>query len=60
MSEKECKHYWIPSNTDDKGNAEFNRYMGKFVTHATCSECNTRTWFTPEQWADIPAKVTPK
>ena len=56
---EECNHYWEPSNVDSTGSAEFRMFMGKPATHATCKVCNTRTWFTKEQWAEIPATSDP-
>lgn len=53
-----CDHYWIPQGTADQ--PDFRMMNGAERVHATCSKCNTRTWFTREQWRAIPAVLPPK
>lgn len=63
MSEKqdECNHYWIaPTKEDGSWDFRLNRQMCPVpLLKATCRKCNSRTWFTEEQWAAIPIRSEP-
>jgi hypothetical protein len=57
-----CSHYWIPQ-INEKGMPDFrmNRQMSdKYLIHVTCENCNCRTWFTKEQWDNIPITEDPR
>lgn len=56
---EDCEHYWIPQTKAD-GMEDFRMMNGVERVYATCSECNTRSWFTREQWRAIPAVEAPE
>lgn len=45
-----CKCVWV-ANSGMGGKPEFKRYgSAMYLMHAKCKICNTRSWFTEEQW----------
>ena len=52
LNKEDCNHVWT-SQEKENGGPDFrmNRQMSnKPLLHATCRDCNARTWFTEEQW----------
>lgn len=50
------EHVWHPGKTSE-GDLDFrmNRQMSReSLLKVTCEICNTRTWFTKEQWESMP------
>ena len=46
----DCIHKWI-ANSGQGGEPKFSKGNNPYnnTTHVKCSECNARTWLTPEQ-----------
>ena len=54
-----CDHYWVP-NSGRGGEPDYRAYFpGTLTMHVTCAKCNSRTWFTKEQWHAIPVAAPP-
>lgn len=52
MDKFDCEHVWI-SNSGAGGEPKFrtNRQMSvEPLMHVKCSECNSRTWLTENEW----------
>ena len=52
MDNNDCAHIWI-ANSGAGGEPKFrmNRHMShEPLMHVTCSECNSRTWLSENDW----------
>lgn len=58
MSE-DCSHLWIPnSGLGGEPRFERNRQLsGEPTMHAMCEHCGAPTWFTEEQWWEMPSAL---
>ena len=56
---EDCKHYWI-ANSGNGGKPVYRVLGGILVMHVKCGLCNCRTWFTEEQWNDVPVIQDPR